>query len=53
MHILLTGSSGKPDMARHPPQDFIDVNATGTLNLLEAPKAPAPCRQMIFETARE
>ncbi len=26
----------KPDIARHPPQDFVDVNVTGTLNLLRA-----------------
>ncbi len=26
----------KPDIARYPAQDFVDVNVTGTLNLLEA-----------------
>ena len=34
--VIHGGALHKPDIARHPAQDFIDVNATGTLNLLEA-----------------
>ena len=30
------GGLHKPDIARYPPQSFIDVNVTGTLNLLDA-----------------
>ncbi len=34
--VLHCGALHKPDIARHAAQDFIDVNVTGTLNLLEA-----------------
>ena len=34
--VIHGGALHKPDIARHPAQHFIDVNATGTLNLLEA-----------------
>src|ERR1700677_1963453 len=33
------GALHKPDIARYPPQAFIDVNITGTINLLEAARA--------------
>ncbi|MDQ3075072.1 MAG: NAD(P)-dependent oxidoreductase, partial [Pseudomonadota bacterium] len=34
--VIHAGALHKPDIARHPAQDFIDVNVTGTLNLIEA-----------------
>lgn len=34
--VVHTGALHKPDIARYSPQAFIDVNVTGTLNLLEA-----------------
>lgn len=34
--ILHGAALHKPDIARHPRQAFVDVNVTGTLNLLEA-----------------
>ncbi len=34
--VIHTGALHKPDIARYPQQAFIDVNVTGTLNLLEA-----------------
>ena len=34
--IIHGGGLHKPDIARYPAQSFIDVNVTGTLNLLEA-----------------
>ncbi|MBY0421700.1 MAG: NAD(P)-dependent oxidoreductase, partial [Parvularculaceae bacterium] len=34
--VIHAGALHKPDIARYAPQAFIDVNATGTLNLLEA-----------------
>ncbi|NYT40354.1 NAD(P)-dependent oxidoreductase [Sphingomonas sp. R-74633] len=34
--VIHGGALHKPDIARYPAQAFIDVNATGTLNLLEA-----------------
>ena len=34
--VVHTGALHKPDIARYPKQAFIDVNVTGTLNLLEA-----------------
>lgn len=34
--ILHAGALHKPDIARYPAQAFVDVNVTGTLNLLEA-----------------
>jgi len=34
--VIHGGALHKPDIARHRAQDFIDVNTTGTLNLLEA-----------------
>jgi UDP-glucose 4-epimerase len=37
--VIHTGALHKPDIARYPSQAFIDVNVTGTLNLLEAARA--------------
>ena len=34
--VIHAGALHKPDIARYPKQAFIDVNVTGTLNLLEA-----------------
>jgi nucleoside-diphosphate-sugar epimerase len=34
--VIHSGALHKPDIARYPAQSFIDVNVTGTLNLLEA-----------------
>ena len=34
--IIHAGALHKPDIVRYPAQTFVDVNVTGTLNLLEA-----------------
>lgn len=34
--VIHAGALHKPDIARYPAQSFVDVNITGTLNLLEA-----------------
>ncbi|MEL7468593.1 MAG: NAD(P)-dependent oxidoreductase [Pseudomonadota bacterium] len=34
--VIHAGALHKPDIARYPQQAFVDVNVTGTLNLLEA-----------------
>ena len=34
--VIHAGALHKPDIVRHPVQDFVDVNVTGTLNLLTA-----------------
>ncbi|MBP0615320.1 NAD-dependent epimerase/dehydratase family protein [Jiella mangrovi] len=34
--VIHAGALHKPDIARYPAQSFVDVNVTGTLNLLEA-----------------
>lgn len=34
--VIHAGALHKPDIARYPRQTFVDVNVTGTLNLLEA-----------------
>ncbi|OQW48110.1 MAG: oxidoreductase [Proteobacteria bacterium SG_bin6] len=34
--VVHSGALHQPDIARHPAQAFVDVNVTGTLNLLEA-----------------
>lgn len=34
--VIHAGALHKPHIARHAPQSFVDVNVTGTLNLLEA-----------------
>jgi len=45
--ILHTATLHKPHIATHPPQDFIDTNVTGTLNLLEEAVA-AGIRAFVF-----
>jgi UDP-glucose 4-epimerase len=37
--VVHAGALHKPDIARYPAQAFVDVNVTGTLNLLEAATA--------------
>lgn len=37
--VIHAGALHKPDIARYPAQAFVDVNVTGTLNLLEAAAA--------------
>jgi nucleoside-diphosphate-sugar epimerase len=37
--VIHAGALHKPDIARFPQQSFVDVNITGTLNLLEAASA--------------
>ncbi len=37
--VIHAGALHKPDLARFPPQAFVDINVTGTLNLLEAASA--------------
>src|SRR5687768_2804660 len=34
--VIHAGALHKPDIVRYPAQAFVDVNVTGTLNLLEA-----------------
>jgi nucleoside-diphosphate-sugar epimerase len=45
--VIHAGGLHKPDIARHTAQAFIDVNVTGTLNLLEAARA-AGIRRFVF-----
>lgn len=45
--VIHAGALHKPDIARYPRQAFIDVNVTGTLNLLEATVA-AGCSRFVF-----
>lgn len=45
--VLHAAALHKPDIARYPTQAFIDVNVTGTLNLLEAAVA-AGCSRFVF-----
>lgn len=45
--VVHAGALHKPDIARHPKQAFVDVNVTGTLNLLEAAVA-AGCGRFVF-----
>jgi len=45
--VIHGGALHKPDIARYPKQAFIDVNVTGTLNLLEAASA-AGCDRFVF-----
>ena len=45
--VIHAGALHKPDIARYPKQAFIDVNITGTLNLLEAASASG-CDRFIF-----
>jgi nucleoside-diphosphate-sugar epimerase len=48
--IIHAGALHKPDIARFPAQAFIDVNVTGTLNLLEAAKAAGHDRFVFTST---
>jgi UDP-glucose 4-epimerase len=45
--VIHGGALHKPDIARYPKQAFVDVNVTGTLNLLEAASA-AGCDRFVF-----
>lgn len=45
--VVHAGALHKPDIARYPKQAFVDVNVTGTLNLLEAATA-AGCDRFVF-----
>lgn len=45
--VVHAGALHKPDIARYPAQAFVDVNVTGTLNLLEASVAHG-ARAFIF-----
>lgn len=48
--VIHTAALHKPDIARHPVQAFVDVNVTGTLNLLEAAKAAGHDRFVMTST---
>jgi UDP-glucose 4-epimerase len=48
--IIHSGALHKPDIARYPAQAFIDVNVTGTLNLLEAAVAAGHDRFLLTST---
>jgi UDP-glucose 4-epimerase len=45
--VIHAGALHKPDIVRYPKQAFVDVNVTGTLNLLEA-AAAAGCGRFVF-----
>ncbi|WP_407528997.1 NAD-dependent epimerase/dehydratase family protein [Methylobacterium oryzisoli] len=48
--VIHAGALHKPDIARHPAQRFVDVNVTGTLNLLEAAVAAGHDRFVMTST---
>lgn len=48
--IVHAGALHKPDIARYPRQAFVDVNVTGTLNLLEAAIAAGNDRFLFTST---
>ncbi|MGZ8313071.1 MAG: NAD-dependent epimerase/dehydratase family protein, partial [Allosphingosinicella sp.] len=48
--VIHAGALHKPDIARYPEQAFIDVNVTGTLNLLEAAAAASHDRFVFTST---
>lgn len=48
--VIHAGALHKPDIARFPAQTFIDVNVTGTLNLLEAAAAAGHDRFLFTST---
>lgn len=47
-HVIHTATLHKPHVATHTRQDFVDVNITGTLNLLEAAVAQGSVQAFIF-----
>ncbi len=48
--VIHAGALHKPDLARHPAQAFVDVNVTGTLNLLRAAVAAGVGRFVFTST---
>ena len=48
--VIHAGALHKPDIARYSAQAFVDVNVTGTLNLLEAAKAAGHDRFVFTST---
>ncbi|HEX4505490.1 MAG TPA: NAD(P)-dependent oxidoreductase [Alphaproteobacteria bacterium] len=48
--VIHAGALHKPDIARYPAQRFVDVNVSGTLNLLEAAKAAGHARFIFTST---
>lgn len=48
--VVHAGALHKPDIVLHPRQDFVDVNVTGTLNLLEAAVAAGNDRFVFTST---
>ncbi len=48
--VIHAGALHKPDIARYPAQAFVDVNVTGTLNLLEAARAAGHDRFVMTST---
>lgn len=48
--VIHAGALHKPDIARYPKQAFVDVNVTGTLNLLEAAVAAGNDRFIFTST---
>jgi UDP-glucose 4-epimerase len=48
--VIHAGALHKPDLARHPTQAFIDVNVSGTLNLLQAARAAGASRFVFTST---
>ena len=48
--VIHAGALHKPDIARYPAQAFVDVNVTGTLNLLEAAVAAGNDRFVFTST---
>jgi nucleoside-diphosphate-sugar epimerase len=48
--VVHAGALHKPDIARYPAQAFVDVNVTGTLNVLEAAKKTGVSRVVFTST---
>jgi UDP-glucose 4-epimerase len=48
--VIHAGALHKPDIARYPAQAFVDVNVTGTLNLLEAARSAGHDRFVMTST---
>jgi nucleoside-diphosphate-sugar epimerase len=48
--VIHAGALHKPDIARYPGRAFVDVNVTGTLNLLEAAVAAGHDRFVFTST---